>query len=191
MVPGMDKTALINRTVPIDDQRLRLEIVKILSTGQYQKEWFMAGPFDNENDKGLETPFAPENGVDLADEYQGKNNQIIKWQKITANQAGYIDLTSKIKESDQCVAYAYLTIDSPAEMKTVLIFGSDDGAAIWHNQKEIFRKFIRRSANPHDELIPVVLTQGENTFLVKDENGGGDWGFYLQIFDPDHLLSQK
>ena len=163
---------------------LRAEQCQILSMNQYPEEWQVIGPFENEGDTGLNVPFAPEEKVDLNESCIGKGGKQIQWHQLPAEGNGYIDLIKITEDKDHSLAYAYVSIQSSENFKTALFFGSDDGAAIWLNGKEIYRKLIRRGAYPYQECIPITLTKGENTFLVKVENNGGGWDFYFQIFDP-------
>jgi hypothetical protein len=109
---------------------------------------------------------------------------------VTAEENGYVDLMASIVDFNHSVAYAFAAVNCTDDIKTVLLFGSDDGVALWLNGQELYRKRIGRSANPYDELLPVSLKKGENSFLVKVENGGGDWGFYLEVFDPTNLVTK-
>ena len=172
------------------DSYLRAEQLKILTLKQFKRNWEAVGPFPNENDKGLETPYEPEQQIDLSAQYSGKDEKQIKWMTATGSLKGYINFAAMFENKDHSVAYAFGKVASPEKIKTALLFGSDDGAVIWQNGKEIYRRFVRRGANPGDEMIPIILSEGENTFLVKVENGGGGWGFYFEIVDPCQLLTK-
>ena len=173
------------------DPYIRAEQIKILSLNQFQRDWQVVGPFPNKDNKGLDTPYDPEREIDLSVQYIGKGGRQIGWKAVTAYENGYVNFINIFENTDHSVAYAYGKIDCQEKLKTVLLFGSDDGAAIWHNGKEIYRRFVRRGANPGEEIIPITLAEGENTFLVKVENGGGGWGFYFEIVDPCKVLTTK
>ncbi|HMA63461.1 MAG TPA: CehA/McbA family metallohydrolase [bacterium] len=179
-----EKMPILRKATKVDDQHFQREIIRMLSTEKYQREWHIVGPFDSPDEKGLQIEYKPENRIDLATKYIGKNNTKIEWQDVDAEQDGYIDLTSFIDDYENSIGYAYANIHSDQKLKTAIIFGSDDGAAIWHNGKEIYREFVWRSANPYQEIIPITLEKGDNKFLVKVENGAVDWGFYFQLLTP-------
>ncbi|MBN2013315.1 PHP domain-containing protein [candidate division KSB1 bacterium] len=163
---------------------LRMEQCNILATNTYPTQWQVVGPFNNEGTAGLNVSHAPEDRIDFGESYNGKGGAPIQWRHVKAVKNGYIDFTLYISDKDHSLAYAYARIQSSEKFKTVLCFGSDDGAAIWHSEKEIYRNLNRRSAKRCNDVIPVELEQGENEFLVKVENGTGGWGFYFEIFDP-------
>ena len=172
------------------DSDLRSEQCKILSMEKYPKAWQLVAPFVAEGDSGLNVPFAPETNVDFSESYTGKNGVKITWQQLTAEADGFVDFTKITDDVNNSLGYAYGRIQSPEEFKTVLFFGSDDGAVIWHNGKEMYRKLVRRGAHEYEECLPITLVKGENTFLVKVENRRGTWDFHFQLFDPVGKLSQ-
>ncbi|MBC8182268.1 PHP domain-containing protein [candidate division KSB1 bacterium] len=176
--------------VKTKNNELRAAQIKILSLNRFQKDWQIIGPFPNEEDKGLSTAYGPENEVNLSKSEIGKNELEIKWQPAKAEPSGYINFQNYYDSFDHSVAYGYAVIDAPEDMKTVLLFGSDDGGAVWQNGKQIHYHFVRRGAAPGQDIIPVKLKKGENKFLVKVENGGGGSGFYFELLDPCGKLGE-
>ncbi len=182
--PKSELLDFMNTTVINSKPALRSEQCQILSMNQFPKQWLVVGPFVNEGETGLNVSFTPEEKIDINDSYTGKGNRDIKWQKVIAENKGYVNLKQITDDPNHSLAYAHVMVRSSKTFQTALFFGSDDGAAIWLNGKEVFRKLIRRGANPYQEFIPLTLAEGENHFLVKVENGSGDWDFYFEIFDP-------
>jgi len=176
--------------VKTKDKELRAAQIKIISMNQFQNDWQIIGPFPNENDKGLSTVYAPEEIVDLSKTEIGKNELEVKWQPAKAESSGYVNFTNYYDSFDNSVAYGYAVVDAPENMETVLLFGSDDGGAVWQNGKQIHYNFVRRGAAPGQDIIPVKLAKGENKFLVKVENGGGGSGFYFELLDPCEKLAK-
>ena len=153
-------------------------------------DWWVLGSFPNIANKGLDTPYAPEKKVKLNKTYKGVNGQELKWIKKSAGKFGYLDLLGDLPSQENVVSYAYTTIEASKDGKVLLLFGSDDGAAVWVNGKEYFRKNIGRSARPCDDIIPVTLKKGKNEILVKVAQLGGDWGLYLQILDRKGIVKK-
>ncbi|UCE05155.1 MAG: CehA/McbA family metallohydrolase [bacterium] len=175
-------------SVNIDDSELMSKQLEILALNRYVREWQIIATFPNENNKGLETVYGPEKGIDLQKEETGKDGVQLKWQLALAEEDGYINFLKYYDPFEYSVAYAYTVLNVPEEMETVLLFGSDDGAAVWQNNNQIYYRFIRRSPKPNQEIIPITLEQGENRFLVKVENARGDSGFYFELLDPANSL---
>jgi alpha-galactosidase len=61
--------------------------------------------------------------------------------------------------------------------------GSDDGIKVWVNGTEIFRNDVSRGCEPDQEKVDLVLRKGENRFLMKVNNGDGDYAFYFRLED--------
>ncbi len=182
------KIAFMNKVLATKDPLLKAKQVKILAENRFIRSWQIIGPFPNVDDKGLQTPYAPELKVDLQGAEMGKDSVQVSWQPAEAMEHGFVNLKNYYASFEHSVAYAYTVITAPEELDTFLLFGSDDGAAVWQNEKQIFYRFVRRGAAPGDDVIPVTLQKGENRFLVKVENGGSDWGFYFELMDPCRKL---
>lgn len=179
-----DRLEFMKKVVVTKDPLLKASQIKILSTNNYVRNWRIIGPFPNADNKGLETAFGPEQAVDLSADVIGRDSLKVRWQPAEAGTNGFVNFLNYYGNFDHSVAYAFATIEAPEEMESVLLFGSDDGAAIWHNGQQIYYRFIRRGANPGQEIIPLTLKKGENSFLAKVENGGGGSGFYFELYDP-------
>jgi hypothetical protein len=174
--------------VDTSDKQLMAEQIKILSLNRFVRDWHIMAPFPNDQDKGLTTVYAPEKAIDLERPEIGKNGEQIAWQSIQVAADGHINFLNYYDNFDYCVAYAYTVVKSAEDMETVLLFGSDDGAAVWQDGKQVYYRFIRRGAHPAQEIIPIRLNKGENHFLVKVENAGGGSGFYFELLDPCEKL---
>ena len=68
------------------------------------------------------------------------------------------------------------------------MIGSDDGAKVFFNNKEVYRYLGVRVAEPDQAIIPVHLRIGWNKLLLKIENNLGGYAFYGRILDPGNTL---
>ena len=101
------------------------------------------------------------------------------WQKHESPE-DFIDFERLFPDVDDSVAYAYCEIDSAQDRETILGVGSDDGIKIWLNHELIHDHHIGRGARVDEDQVPVRLKKGKNKLLVKVDEGGGGWGFYLR-----------
>ncbi len=93
---------------------------------------------------------------------------------------GFVDMKAAFPVSDQMVGYAYGVLESDKDQTLTVQFGSDDGAIVWVNGKQVHRIWTAgRSALPANEQFPIQLRKGANDVLVKVDNGSGDWSFYF------------
>lgn len=156
--------------------------------------WQILGPFDVPFAKSFDTKFPPEDKIDLAAEYDGKDGRKIKWQLVERKITPETNLTDEffIDFDDvfggrvyECVAYALTYLDAPEDMDAVLAFGTDDGCIVRLNGQEVFRVNVGRPYTSKQNRVPVKLKKGENELLLKINQGGGDWGFCVHLESPD------
>ena len=67
----------------------------------------------------------------------------------------------------------------------MLSIGSDDGIKIWINKRLAFAHEISRQSVPGQDTMRASLSPGWNELLVKVDNTAGEWGFYLELREPE------
>jgi predicted phosphodiesterase len=168
-----------------------------LQNDWFVRQWHVIGPFAlypegeqaGEAPAGFEKAYLPEPRVDLSARYPGAAGEVA-WKPVAAKQDGHVDLRANVQPSDAMVAYAAATVTAKRAADALLTLGSNDGAKVWVNGEQVYAKHIGRGARPHDERIPVKLREGPNQVLLKVENWGSAWGFYVAIVDFDGTLTQ-
>lgn len=155
---------------------------------RFIKEWNLIGPFNAPDMTCLQTSYFPENEIDLSKRYSGKKGVSVGWEKIQADQTGYIRLENKIDPPENAIVYGYVNVHSPVDLKTVLLVGSDDGVRVWLNDGLVHTNPAYRGAYPDQDQIPVALKKGWNKLLIKVLQGSGGWGYYVRFVDPEHIL---
>lgn len=163
-------------------------IKKVQNQYRYQTSWWIIGPFDNQNENGLHTIYAPENEFDSKKTYPGKNEQNIGWKFVENKQSGYIDFTKLFEDTENVVAYAKSTLELKYKGKMKIGIGSNDGARLWINGKLVFDRKISRRAEPNQDVLIVDLKKGTNDILMKVDQTGGGWGFYFTILEGAEQL---
>ena len=86
------------------------------------------------------------------------------------------------------VSYALTYIHSPHDQKVPFFIGSDDGAKVFLNDKEIYRFSEVRIAAPDQDHLMLDLKTGWNKLLVKAENNFGGYAFYARVIDINKNL---
>ncbi|HYG74073.1 MAG TPA: FG-GAP-like repeat-containing protein [Planctomycetota bacterium] len=142
-------------------------------------KWFYAGPFDNSGQKGFDTEYPPEKGVDLAKEYVGKNNEKVVWKEgnFTDGQVNGLALF-KPEHNNDCVVYLYRELNAASDIECPISLGSDDTLTVWVNGQKVHAENVYRGAAPDQALIKAKLKAGKNTLLLKICQGSGDFAFY-------------
>lgn len=157
----------------------------IQKTGFFpDKAWLTLGPFNNAKGVGYNTAFITEETaeIDLNAKYKGVDAEI-KWEQ--ANDDTIDGFFAFGTEENPFAAYAWITFNSPEERKAQIKFDSDDQGKVWLNAKKVYAHRRTRGAQIDRRTIPVTLTAGQNSILVKVCNESLPWGFYLRITDPE------
>ncbi len=99
-----------------------------------------------------------------------------------------IDFLKYITPAYKSMTYAFVWVEVPEDRKGLLGMMSDDGIAVWLNNKEIWRNKISRFM-PDDtrdiDLPAIELKKGLNALLVKVDQNDGNWQFKARILNPD------
>lgn len=173
-----------NRTM--SDVNTFIEKVKHQYT--YLTNWWIIGPFDNPNEKGLHIKYPPENEFETEKPYVGKNDQTIRWKHIENKESGYMDFTKLFDDRIDGVAYARTTMESKQDGKIKIGIGSNDGVRLWVNGSVVLSNQIARKAEPNQDIIIVNLKKGKNDILIKIDQTGGGWGFYFTLMEGEEII---
>jgi len=149
------------------------------------KDWLVLGTFPCDTiDQAIDRSFiADEAGimpeVGVIDQPSG-----LAWRKIEAATTGEMNfLDMGFQYSENCAVYAASYIYSPTERNANLLIGSDDGMAVWLNDKLVHRHLVYRALQRAEDKVPVRLAGGWNRLLVKVFNGSGGFALAGDIVD--------
>ena len=154
-------------------------------------DWKIIGPFPFGS--GLDEIYPPEEELDFDKSYDGMD-RTVTWRSVKTGESGYLNFVAMYSENNSdlvAMAYAYTEVISPDERDITLTLGSNDGAKVWLNGKEIFNLHIPRGAVADQEFLSVHLKKGVNKILAKVENLGSNWGLYMRVVDPNEELKIK
>ena len=175
----------------VENSRAPLEISDInwrrykdrLSEGKYITDWWLIGPFDNTNRKGIEKVYPPEEEFITGKSYPGRNNKKVSWLQYDGKSDEYISLAKLFKPSDEGVAYARRVFNLKNEAILKIGLGTNDGVKMWVNGKLVHKNIIGRPALPNEDVVSVSFNEGENVVLLIIDQLGGSWGFYFSLLN--------
>lgn len=156
-------------------------IESVKSASEYLTDWWIIGPFENNERLGFDQVFPPESEFNTAKTYSGKDGKQIQWQKYDNQRSGYIDFTKRFQATENVVAYAYRNIEIKEAGSYKIGLGSNDGVKVWINDTLVHRNKTSRKAEPNQDIVEVKLNKGKNIILVKTDQLGGGWGFYFSL----------
>jgi hypothetical protein len=98
-------------------------------------QWKVIGPFDNTARAGFNEVFPPEERIDFAAGYDGKNGKV-RWQEFTAvGDYGMVDLNKPCGMLKEVTGYACTEVQSDSARAVELRLGCKNGWKIWLNGK--------------------------------------------------------
>jgi len=179
---------LIRAAPATDEPSVVADYVRISPWRRFVRTWRIAGPFPNEERKGLDRAYGPESDPSPSASYPDAVGGSAGWRAIEAPEHGGIDLAPLFRPNEFVVAYAAVTVLSPDDRKDEVLLGSDDGVKVFLNGEVVHTLAVHRGLGMDVDRFPVSLRKGPNLLLVKVEQGPGAWGLRLRFRDPKDEL---
>lgn len=162
-----------------------------LDASGFVQHWLIAGPFPNPGDRGLdidylggESGYVPSDGKEVT---YGAGVKV-KWgahvapsERIDFFAVGHLGLFAN---QENFVVYSACWLECEADATVEIRVGSDDGCAVWVDQKEVGRHHLHRAALPDQETYPVRLTKGRHLVLIKVDNGARGCEMLMRVTTP-------
>lgn len=161
--------------------------------------WLVAGPFPNEgydeehgkSCTGYFTDYLKRSGGEshtfpAEDDILHYEEMQAHWQSVISDTAGLLDFRNifKVEPKTPGVAYAFTVLHAKQVQDVVLKIRSDDGVRVWLNSVFIHDHHVGRGVEDEEDSVPVTLRKGDNTLMVKVDQGDGGWGLQLRLGDP-------
>src|SRR5262249_11971405 len=148
--------------------------------------WYSMRPFNNPDNRGLDTVYPPEKAIDLQKTYPGKDGVAVAWKEFPNFQVGRINDLKRFPQNDHSCIYLFHELEVKEAITLPVSLGSDDGMALWLKGERLLVSYAARPAAPDQDHATLKLQPGKNRLLVKVCNIGGDWAFYVRPgFPPD------
>jgi hypothetical protein len=173
------------------------ETVSVADHFGFLRDWYFVGPFDANGMKGFKSVYPPEQKIDLAAAYEGKDRKPLRWKRFTAketttgNHVALVDLRQPLGDAEDAVGYAYTTFEAAEARDAELRGAADDNMTIWLNGERVFGFEEYCNGVRFDRhRVKVRLKAGVNVLLVKvcqapldRTNPEPNWEFLLRICD--------
>ncbi|MCO6047303.1 hypothetical protein NG895_25665 [Aeoliella sp. ICT_H6.2] len=155
--------------------------------------WRMIGVFDNRGQAGFDVAYPPEEQVDFAATYDGKEGEAT-WKTdlvTTDKELGQVDVNEAIGPEKGAVTYAYAEIDVDESQTAQVRYSSPNATKLWVNGNQVADNEVYHAGGEVDQYVAdVTLKKGRNTLLLKvcqneqKEAWAQDWNFQLRICEP-------
>lgn len=157
-------------------------------------QWHVIGPFDNTNGAGFEAVYPPEETITLDGIYPGKQGETHWKPFVTTDPYGLVDINRAFPGPGdglkEVVAYAWTSYTAAEARDAEIRLGCKNAWKVWHNEILVFgRDEYHRGMRIDQYRLPIRLTAGPNTFLIKLCQDGQtkdwtkQWQFQLRICD--------
>src|SRR5207248_3619119 len=149
--------------------------------------FWIAGPFASPGgNSGLGTEHGPgKQPFDPAAKFEwssARRQPDVTWRTVRPDAKGYFDLAAFHGTAGiNSVSYLYAEVESPADQAAEVLIGTDDGAILTVNGKEVFKDTSTQAATPGRHTVKVPLKKGVNTVMLKIANGNHPHGFYFTL----------
>ena len=147
----------------------------------------IVGAWDNDQGKGFDQPFPPEERLDLSARYEGSLLSVGWRVDPPADPRGRLDLSELVAPATWAVAYAVAAVQSEAGGPHELRLGTSDPVKVWVNGALVHeaRRVDPYESDLFDQLVvPVQLRPGANRILVKSAQQTGGWSLLGRVTGP-------
>jgi len=149
------------------------------------RQWSVIGPFLGDFEGGPEATIG-QNRIDLSKNYTDTFGGEQKWQVVSDDAQGKIDLMTVYSKDETAVAYAALWVTSPNDRKAILTTALANDGKIWVNGKEVGDVASGSTFGWGQKVVPVELKAGSNLVLLKINKGPSNaWAFLFDLVDPE------
>lgn len=159
------------------------EPVDMAALRGFLREWWVIGPFPNENWGAWDRVFFPEEEIILHKEYEF-DGQVLRWKKQSTDQV--LDLVGpfggvEAVANKACYALAEFLVEE-AQPVTLKI-GSDDGIIVWLNGERVHENKVDRGCQVDQDIASANVRVGVNRLLCKVFNNAGGFNVCVRLCD--------
>lgn len=144
------------------------------------------GSFDNEQGKGFNIVFPPEEKIDLKAVYPGKNVKIGWRTEVPLGLQNEIDFTELLYPNEWAVAFGASAFQSDRDGEYELRISTTDALKVWFNGALVFSERKIDAWSFDTFVIPVTVKKGANQILVKTvQNNDSSWRLLARLTEKE------
>ena len=140
----------------------------------------IVGTWDNDQGKALDQELAPETRPALTERYEGRSHPLVWRTDVPVDPRGRIDLGSLVQPTRWMAAFAQSTFVAEADDVYSLQLTSSDPLKVWVDGKLAFSSATVFDSVQDNVVLPLRLTRGLHTVLVKSAQREGTWLYSIR-----------
>jgi len=145
----------------------------------------LIGTWDNDQNKGFDISYPPEQEIDMYKTYKGQLVEIgwrTKYPKALSTNS--INLKELLHPNVWAIGYLASVIDVIKEGSYELRLSSTDAIKVWVNDTLVFENRHISKWTFDGIIIPLILRSGTNRILIKSAQDKGRWQISARITRP-------
>ena len=149
------------------------------------KDWLVLGAFKDQAAGAWEKvgPAADKTRPDFAATFQDGDRKLSWKRPFKPEGFGIVNLKELLKPNENVCAYAAGDVEAEKDVEAVLLLGSDDGATVWLDGRQIHRTSAQRGVRVDEDKVAVKLTAGTHSLVLRIDQSTGGWGFCARFAD--------
>lgn len=147
------------------------------------RDWYVIGPFDDDDCRGLDVVYGPELSTDITKTYPGKAGTVA-WQHLSAltGKAPYVSLPDTFADIYEVAGFALSHVYCPSETQAKLICSMSQAGEVYVNGEVVCRDELAAGLFAQEQILDVTLKSGWNSILIKSLNHWGDtWSLHAGL----------
>ena len=147
------------------------------------KEWQYCGVFENLNESGLDSTYAPEEMAISETPFDAKSNGYVNWY-VAKNEREAYQFFSNHDEYGSGVNYAQTFMSSESDQRVNLRIGCGSAFKMWLNDVLIYENTEDVTTDLNAYQVAVTIPQGTNRLLIKTAES--NYGSYFIVGTLDN-----
>jgi hypothetical protein len=159
---------------------------EITSNDGSLRNWKICGPFENADGGAIRNALGPEQIIDFAASYPGRNNAAATWKTVeVTDPSGVLDFEAHFGQMDRATAYAYTTVTCDRDQRVCMRLSGDDMFELFVNGNKVLQRLMEQPFEYDKDMVPIDLVKGENRILVKVHDRYGPWLLRVRITESN------
>lgn len=135
----------------------------------------VVGTWDNDQGKGFDLELGPEARPGLTERYEGRSGTLGWRLQAPLDPRGRLDLSSLMSPTRWSVAFAHAAVQVTQAGRYELRLSSTDPLKVWVDGQQVFAAAQLDKVAFDHLVLPLQLTAGSHTVLVKSAHREGSW----------------